>query len=158
MSTPDPSTSSGAGMVDKTVGIIKGLNWTNVGIIAVLFVMAAPAYLAWRVINDDKLLTIIFSQYQELPLQLSECGVRVAAPRGQKPTWFISNSFAFFSEDRWYVGVNTPIEPTAEIAEQYCKALTSLIDYARDPTKPIPTFPGTTKPFPFVYYRPQEKP
>ncbi|HEY3145468.1 MAG TPA: hypothetical protein VGJ75_03910 [Dongiaceae bacterium] len=153
----EPEQHPDKGMIDHAIGIVKGLTFTNVGVIALLFLMAAPAYLAWRVLNDDKLLTVIFSQYQELPLKLSECGVRVAAPRGQKPTWFITASFVLSGEDRWYIGVNTPIEPTEARAEEYCNTLTSLIDYARDPTNPIPTFPGTTKPFPFIYYRPQEK-
>lgn len=143
------------GVVDHAVGVIKGLSLQNVAVIALLFLMAAPAYLAWRVLNDEKLLMVIFSQYAELPLQLSECGVRVAAPRGGKPSWFISNSFAFYSEDRWYVGVNTPVEPTSDRAEEYCKTLSALIAYARDPAHaPQPTFPFTGKPFPGFHKEP----
>lgn len=134
------------GMVDHAVAIVKGLTFANVAVIALLFMMAAPAWLAWRVINDDQLLTIIFSTYAELPLQLSECGARVASPRGGKPSWFISNTFALQGGDRWYVGVNTVVQPKDEEAEGYCKALSSIVAYMRDREAPAPLFPHSDKP------------
>jgi len=144
MSTPEQS-----GMIDKAVGIVKGLTFANVAVLASLFLMAAPAYLAWRVLNDEALLRIVFSSYEELPLRLSECGVRVASPKAGKPTWFIADVFAIQGGDHWYVVVNTPVQPTDEKAEDYCRSLAAIIEYLRDRDAPRPTYPNTNKPMLF---------
>lgn len=133
------------GMVDRIVTIVTGLSFHNVAIIAILLMLAAPTYLAWRVINDAELQRLLFSSYEELPLPLSECSVRVASKRGGSSTWFISNSYAMIAADRWYLGVNIQREPTVEIARQYCDALSGLIAHMRDHNQPIPNYPGTSR-------------
>lgn len=144
------------GKIDKAVGIIKGLSLQNVAVIAMLLLMAIPAYLTWKIINDEALLNMLFSSYAERQLAGTDCSMRVASVRGGRSTYNISMSYGFSGNDRWYLGVTTPVEPNDTDAKNYCRVLDEIIDYARDPVaNPSPTFPYSQRQvFPTLLQRP----
>jgi len=123
---------------------IKGLSLTNALVIVVLMVVAIPAYLAWRILNDENLASIIFSTYEERMLSGTDCGLRTASTSGVAPHYFISRAFAYSGQDRWYIGVQISGKPTDIEAGEYCDILGAVILYARDPKgNPSPVFPNS---------------
>jgi hypothetical protein len=125
------------------IGHIKGLSLTNVLVIITLALVAIPAYLAWRILNDPQLSGFIFSTYEERALAGTDCRVRITSMSGAGPVFNITRPFAYSGEDRWYLGISMPVEPNEVDAGNYCAALGSLIEYARDRSKPSPVFPNT---------------
>jgi hypothetical protein len=71
--------------------------------------------------------------------------MRVASLRAAKASYYISLSYAYSGNDRWYIGVNTPVEPNAADAQNYCRVLDEIIAHARG-YGPIPTFPHSKRP------------
>lgn len=129
--------------ISSWLGHIKNLSLTNVLVIVVLLVVAVPAYLAWRILNDPQLSGFIFSTYEERQLPGTDCGVRVASQSGASAIFTITRPFAYSGEDKWFLGITMPVEPNDVDAGNYCTALGSLIEYARDRSKPSPVFPDT---------------
>lgn len=141
MTLPPPGDGR-AGSVARILETLKGLTFTNALVIICLGLALGPAYLAWRVINDQALLAKIFSSYEERLIPGTDCGMRVASVPGGRPSYYISMSYAFSGNDRWYLGVNTPVEPNEPDAINYCRTLGAIGDYARNPgSAPNPTFP-----------------
>jgi hypothetical protein len=128
------------GAVGRIVEMLKSLTLTNVLVIILLGLVCGPAYLTWRIINDEGLLRMIFSNFEERSMPGTDCALRVASQRAAAATYYISISYAYSGNDRWYIGVNTPVEPSPEDAKNYCRVLDEIIDYARG-TGPLPTFP-----------------
>jgi hypothetical protein len=129
------------GMVRSVVEGIKSLTLTNVLVIILLLLALAPAYLAYRIINDEALRTIVFSSFRVIPLYGTDCQLREASEIGGDKDWFLTHSFAFSGNDRWYVGVNFPEHPDEEEIKEYCDVLANIIIFARDNTQPKPVFP-----------------
>ena len=133
------------GALGRIVELIKGLTLTNVLVIVLLGLAIGPAYLTWRVINDENLLSLIMSSFSEKPMPGTDCAMRVAALRAGRSTYYISLSYAYSGNDRWYIGVNTPVEPTPEAAKAYCDVLDQIIAHARGEA-PVPNFPNSKRP------------
>lgn len=130
------------GIIASVVEVVKGLTLTNVLVILLLIIGMAPAYLAWRILNDEELRDIVFSSFSTLVIAGSDCNVHQASEIGEDKSWFISHNFAFAGHDRWYVGVNILTEPSPSDIKAYCDTLSQTIIYARNRTIPKPAFPN----------------
>ena len=134
------------GYIDRLVAIVKDMTFTNVATFAALLMMLTTVALLWKLVNDEKMLSTVLSNYEVLPEGVGDCGMRTASPRGGKPSWFISNTFATNGQDRYYIGVNTTVEPSQTKSEAYCKSISDMIDYIMDPVhKPEPMFPNSNR-------------
>ena len=76
------------------VEAVRGLNLTNVLVIILLLLAAGPAYLTWKVINDEQLLNIFLSSFEEKSMGTTDCSLRIASSSGSGPTYYVSISFA----------------------------------------------------------------
>jgi hypothetical protein len=116
---------------DKYVGwlnAVKGLTISNVLVIAMLVVIAIPAYLAYRAINDQDLLDRFFSHYKELSSQNVGCTLREARYRGGTMYWAISTGFAYQGADKYIISVILENQPNAEGIASYCEAIKLIAD------------------------------
>lgn len=140
---------------DRVTGwlsIVKGLTPTNAMVIVILVVALLPAYVAWKMINDQTLLDRIMSDYNVIASQNSSCTLRSARQRGEPLTFFISTGFAYEGEDRWTIGVTLDRQPSPTELATYCEVLNLVVDYMRNPAQvDIPTFPGTDNPVIWPY-------
>ena len=145
--TPTPASGNGKlGMVARFLEVLKSLTLTNALVIVLLGLAVGPAYLAWKVINDDELLAFLFSSFEELPQTDSECGIRRATVRGRGETFFVSHNFAHFGQDRWYVGVNVRVDPEqSDRFDDYCATLTAMTDKMRSVKDPELKYPGSQR-------------
>ena len=141
------------GRLTTVVESVKGLTFTNVAIIALLVLALAPAYIAYRLLNDENMLYRLMSTYRELPnpIPASNCTLRMASARGGNDIYNVSMSFASLGTDRWQIGVFIGHPPTPDEIESYCATLNIIMDYMRDPSKPTPTYPGTDEPLIWPY-------
>jgi hypothetical protein len=124
--TPPPSSSGGwfAGIIDAS----KSLTLTNVLVIAMLVIVAVPAYAVYQALNDPVLLDRFLSSYTEVPNKSTDCTIRKARARGGAWLWSISAGFAFQRSDRWSVSVILPAEPSADDIVSYCATLALIVD------------------------------
>lgn len=135
-------------MIDKAIEALKGLTLTNLLVLLVLVLILAPAYLAWRVVNDPDLRNILFSSFRAIEVEGVDCSYIKASEAGVDPHWLVAKDFAFSGRDRWFIGVNSPEEPSPAEVEAYCRTLSEVIVYARERNglTPKPTFPGNKTP------------
>ena len=111
----------------------------------------APAYLAWKVINDERILDRLLSDYREIAIHGSNCVLREVKIRGGPDNFGLSLSFAAQGTDRWLISVVLPREPDADEIESHCATLNLLVDFMRDPASRSPNFPGTDEPIVETY-------
>lgn len=109
------------------LGLVKGLTFTNVAVIAMLGVIAVPLYAVYRVLNDPALMERWQSSYRELPSP-SGCTIREVKMRGGAWAWGVSAGFAYQGTDRWGVNVILDHQPTNAEVESYCASLKLIID------------------------------
>jgi hypothetical protein len=120
--TPPPA----EGRLAGAVSVIRTLSLSNVLVIFLLLMMAGPAYVLWKAVNDEHLMDRFLSSYREIPSPTG-CTIRVVAERGGPEHWSISTGFAFMGADRWTVGVILDHEPGDEVAS-YCETLKLIVD------------------------------
>ena len=154
--TPPPQQrpDGSGGWVANLIESAKGLTFSNVIIIILLIVALVPAYVAYRVLNDEQLLFRFLSSYREIPNPIpgSNCTLREVSVRGGGDQYSIGTSFASLGADRWQLGVLVSHQLSAEEIASYCETLNIIIDYMRDPVKvPPPTYPGTNEPLIWPY-------
>jgi hypothetical protein len=114
--------------VSGWLAAIKGLTLTNAVVIVMLVVVAAPAYVLYRALNDPAVLDRFMSSYREYPPSPSGCTIREVKMRGGTRAWGLSAGFAFQGTDRWAVNVVLDHAPTDAETESYCASLKLLID------------------------------
>jgi hypothetical protein len=123
-SPPSPGGGWFAGIIDAS----KSLTLTNVLVIAMLVIVAIPAYAVYQALNDPVLLDRFLSSYTEVPNKSTDCTIRKARARGGAWLWSISAGFAFQRSDRWSVSVILPAEPNADDIVSYCATLALIVD------------------------------
>lgn len=128
MSDPQPVPPTPEGKYLGILNAIKGLTLQNVMIIALLVVIAIPAYVIWKALSDDKLLDRLMSTYEEVEHQNIGCAVRHVQERGGPELWGVSSGFAFQGADRWYVNVVLTHDPSDEELVSYCESLKLIAD------------------------------
>lgn len=116
------------GWLSTLLNSVKGLTLTNVLIIALLVVIAIPAYAVYTTLNDPVLLDRFLSSYSETTDSATDCTVRKARARGGPWHWSISAGFAMQRSDRWSVSVILPAEPSADDIAAYCATMGHIID------------------------------
>lgn len=132
-SPPEPQPSQAeVGKLSSWLNAVKGLTITNVAVIAMLVVVAIPAYFAYSAINNEELLDRFLSNYRELSSQNLPCSVREAKFRGGAPVWSITTGFAFAGRDRYIIGVVLDYEPNNEALQSYCETLKMIADTMGD--------------------------
>jgi hypothetical protein len=130
---------------------VKGLTVSNVLVIGMLVVIAIPAYLIYRALNDEALLDRFLSHYSEIGTDTS-CTLREVRQRGGPDTWGLSTGFAYFGNDRWTVAVILSHQPTPEEIASHCEVLNLTVDWMRDPAEhEVPKIPKTNKPLIWQY-------
>lgn len=95
--------------------------------IFLLLLMAGPAYLLYKALNDEALLDRFLSSYQEISTETG-CTLRAVAERGGPQRWSISTGFAFAGADTWTVGVILDHAPAKEEIESYCATLLLIVE------------------------------
>lgn len=126
--TVPPPQGEGAGKLLGWLDAVKGLTLTNALVIILLLVVAAPIYLMYRALNDEKLLDRFLSTYQEFAGQQAGCTLRHVRQRGGPHLWSISSGFAYQGGDRWSVNVTLSREPNGDEIYSYCQALKVVSD------------------------------
>ena len=106
---------------------VKGLTITNVLVIFLLALIAAPGYVVYKAVNDPAVMDRLLSTYREYPTQAG-CTLREVQQRGGQKLWGMSAGFAFQGSDRWAVQVVLDHEPTQEERDSYCASLKLLVD------------------------------
>jgi hypothetical protein len=124
MSEPPPPEGRYLGWLNA----IKGLTISNVLVIALLAVIAAPLYVIWKALGDEKIMDRLMSTYEEIGNQQSGCAFRHVQERGGPDVWGISTGFAFRGGDRYFVNVALNRRPTDEEVVSYCEALKLVAD------------------------------
>ena len=145
---PEQVPAGTVGAISSLLSAVRGLTFTNALVIVILVAAAIPAYLLFKVVNDQALLDRVMSNYEEVDLpHSSSCTLRAAGVRGQPLTWYISSGFAYHGDDRWSLGVAVPRKPTMEQMQSYCETILLVVDFMHDPdhVAPGPTFPGTSE-------------
>jgi hypothetical protein len=129
--TPEPSAAPPdhrLGLAEGAANIVKGLSLQNVLIIALLVVIAIPAYTIYQALHDDKLLDRFLSTYEEITSQNIGCTMRHLQRRGGTDQWSVSSGFAYQGADRWVVSVWMDHEPNGEEVNSYCESLKLIAD------------------------------
>jgi hypothetical protein len=107
---------------------IKGLTISNVVVIAMLVVIAVPAYTVYRALNDERLLDRFLSTYEEITSQITSCTVRHVQERGGPELWGISSGFAYQGATTWAVHVVLTHNPSTDEIASYCETLKLITD------------------------------
>jgi hypothetical protein len=125
MNEPQPPPAEGwvAGLLNAA----KSLTFTNVLIIALLVIVAIPAYAAYTMLNDPTVMDRFLSSYSETTDKDSECTVRKARARGGPWLWSISAGFAAQRSDRYALSVVLSAEPDANDIASYCATINLII-------------------------------
>jgi len=140
------------------VKTLQSVTLTQALVMALLVLIAAPTYLAWRVINDDSMLTKFTSHYEEISNEQMPCTLRIGSVRGGGYSYSITTGFAHQGSDRWTVGVIMARKPDPSEQVSYCATLVLLVDHLRSPNQsaPEPTFPGGDTPMIWHYPAPEQ--
>lgn len=129
MAEPQPPPGDG-GRISGWLTAVRGLTLTNVLVVALLAIVAIPAYTIYRALNDPAVMNRLMSTYEEHPDQ-SGCLIRHVKQRGGPDMWSIASGFAIAGVDRWFVSVIIPHAPTAEEVASYCESAKLLADAMR---------------------------
>ena len=128
MTEPPPS----EGKLAAAAAVVKGLSLKNVGIAALLVLIAIPAWLVYQ--NPAGVMDRLMSVYREYPNQISGCTVREVRERGGPDQWSVSAGFAFHGSARWYVAVGlTGTKPTDAEITSHCETLRRIADSLMTP-------------------------
>ena len=122
-----PTSREPQGWLASAAHAVRSLTLSNVLVIFLLLCMVAPAYVVWKVVNDEALLDRFLSSYSELPSD-SDCVIREARQRGEPERWSIATGFAFAGTDQWTVAVILDHAPTEGEIESYCASLLLIVD------------------------------
>lgn len=109
----------------------KGLTLSNVLIIGLLILISFPAYVAYRVINEERLMNYVASSFEELRFGIGDCGVFRAQIRGEEPEYLVRYTFRFDRLGMWYLAIRGQTEPTKTEAKEKCAALAHTIEESR---------------------------
>ena len=96
--------------------------------IAVLVLVAIPAYFVYRLLNDPTVMDRFLSSYSETTDTESGCTIRKVRLRGGPWRWSIATGFAMQRSDRYSVSVILPEEPDADDIQSYCATLNLIVD------------------------------
>jgi hypothetical protein len=136
-------------LLQKLIDQLKGLTFVNVAILALLVVIAVPTFFVWKAVDNPDLLSLVFSEFQELETG-TDCNLFKGQSQGAQPYWAVTNQFAERNAAFWSVAVRIKFKPDHEAVVAYCKSLEAVVSFMRDPNLPLPTFPGSTK---AIFYR-----
>jgi hypothetical protein len=132
MTQQPPSQPPSDGRVLSWLSAVKGLTVSNVLVIALLVIVAIPAYTIWKALGDEKLLDRFLSTYEEESNQQSGCTLRHVQQRGGPDLWSVASGFAFQGADRWFVSVVLTHAPGSEEIVSYCESLKLIADKMLD--------------------------
>jgi hypothetical protein len=116
------------GRLAAAANVVKGLSLGNVLIIALLVVIAIPAYLTYKALNDPVVMDRLMSSYREYPNQISGCTLREVKERGGPDMWSVSAGFAFHGSARWYIAVGLTAKPSDAEITTHCETLKRIAD------------------------------
>jgi hypothetical protein len=111
---------------------VKGLTLTNALVIVILAIVAVPAYLVYKALNDATILDRFMSHFNEISSQQVGCALRNARSRGGPEMWAVSTGFAYQGADRWSISVILDHEPDKSEIVSYCETLKLIADHMLD--------------------------
>lgn len=118
-------------LITKLVEGLKTLTLTNVLVFALLVVTSIPAYLLYRIVNDERLLTYVFSSFEIVQTEIEgECDmVRIVVPP-DGDRYFIRDTFLTKGSAVHGVYIRTESKPTPQqmivlcnLAQRYAEVL-----------------------------------
>ena len=125
---PPPQPPTHDGRIVSWLNAVKGLTISNVLVIAMLIVVAIPAYLIYRVLNDEQLLDKFLSHYHEYSEQNVGCTLREARTRGGPIFFAVSTGFAYQGRDKYTVSVVLDHQPDNDELVSYCDTVKLIAD------------------------------
>jgi hypothetical protein len=138
-------------MLDRMLGVVRGLTYTNVAIMALLLLIAFPAYFGYRMLNDQALMGAVFNVYSELDAP-TDCLLSFQQPAGGTGSYVIRAVMAERAAEVWYVSAKVKFKPDDAAMAAYCNSASAVIEFLHDPNNaPLPVFPGSERkmvPFP----------
>ena len=108
--------------------MVRSLSLANVLTIALLVVIAIPAFLAYKMLTDPVVMDRLMSSYREYPNQISGCTMREVKERAGPDMWSVSTGFAFHGSARWYIAVAMSTKPSDTEIAAHCEALKRIAD------------------------------
>jgi hypothetical protein len=113
------------------VSAIKSLTLTNVLLLGLLIAVCFPAYVGYRILNDEQLLVHVASSYEEMHYGIGNCTVYRAHARGNEPEFIVRYMFRIDNLGRWYLAIKSNAEPTKEDAAKRCNLLERAVQDGR---------------------------
>lgn len=118
-------------IIRTVVDEAKTLTLTNVLIVALLVVVSFPAYVGYRLLNDERLIIQVSSSYEDMRYGLGDCTVYRAQEKGDKSDFIIRYTFRFDRFGSWYVAIRSQKQPSKEEARSACDILIRTVTKAR---------------------------
>lgn len=135
-------------LLQKLLDAVKGLTLLNIAVLALLLFLLLPAYLAWKIMNDEMMFNAVFSAYSELDSP-TDCSLTFQQAAGGRPYYLIRQVMAVRSRETYGASVRLDWDhlPDHDAMVRYCDTLDSIVAYARDPNNSvIPRFPQSNRP------------
>lgn len=145
MTQVPPPINDRVGMIDRMLGVVKGLTYTNVAVLALLLGLFAPLYFGYRMLGDPQLMGAVLNVYSEIDSP-TDCLLSFQQPTGGTGSYIIRATLAERASEVWYVSAKVKFRPDDAAMKAYCTAASAIVDFARDPNnEPVPTYPGTER-------------
>ena len=129
-------------LLKSILEITKSLTLTNVLMFGLLILFSFPAYVGYRIVNDEKLMTQITSSFEEMRYGMGDCLVYRAQQRGEMPEYLVRYNMRHDKYGVWYLAVRSQAEPTRADAAKKCEMMAHAVEIARKAIKPNDLFPG----------------
>ena len=125
MTAPPPPDRSYISTSERLANIVKSLSLTNVLMIAILIVIAIPAYFAWKFLNDEDFRREFWTHAEVLDKHVP-CIVFEGQIRGQHVRHTIGFVYGLDGRNEKMVGIRSPGEFSDTEIEETCKRVLEL--------------------------------
>lgn len=109
----------------------KTLTLTNVLIVGLILLVAFPAYVGYRLLNDERLIIQVSSSFEDLRYGIGDCNVFRAQRKGDEADYLIRYNFRYDTLGAWYIAIRSTRKPTKEEAKATCTNLVKTVIKAR---------------------------
>jgi hypothetical protein len=111
----------------KAVDSVKSLTLTNALVIVLIGLVALPAYISWRFINDPALLDRVMSAYDEQGGLINQCSIGHVQRAGDAKRMWMINIFKVTGAKQWFMGVKLSSDPPREEQIKLCEELGRMV-------------------------------
>lgn len=110
-------------MLEKILEIARSLTLTNVLILALLLIVSFPAYVGYRVLEDNGLRTLVFSDYRFIDTPLKDCVYVHAQPALGENSYLLRYAFDTEGTYVYFTGVRMETELSVDELGKQCDKL-----------------------------------